>query len=191
MVKNRDFLPGWRGSYRVREGSIMKRHAADDINARYIAQTIDAALAGDVEAAEEVLSLYRSAVDARAIDGSSSEYRRIAEYVADCFWQYDQGTDIGRALRIDPPKARGQPKGTCKDSYAALLILLQRQRGSANKAKDELLEREEGASGKGPVSRRTLDTIYTNYAPSRQLDHDLLVAMLSPAHRRLFAKTLR
>lgn len=146
----------------------------DDINAWYMAQTIEAAIAGDVEAAEEVLSLFRGAVDGRFIDGASEEYRRLADYIAECFWQYDQGIEIDRALRIQRPRGRpGQPKGTCKvnqDSYAALMILLARRLGSGNKAKDEILEQEQGAKGKGPISRRTLDTIYTSYAPARELD---------------------
>jgi len=172
----------------------MQRKSADNINAQYVMQTIEAALAGDLEAAEEVLSLFRSAVDARAIDGVSQEYRRVAEYVAECFWQYDQGTDIGRALRLDRSTGRGQPKGTRKvnqDSYAALMILLQRQLGSASKAKNAIMEQEQEANGKSRISRRTLDTIYTSYAPSRRLDRDMLVDMLSRAHRKLFAKTLR
>ena len=78
---------------------------ADDITSWYIRQTIDAAIGGDVEAAEEALSLFRSAVDARAIDGARSEFRQLAEYVAECFWQYDQGSDIDRALHISVPKA--------------------------------------------------------------------------------------
>jgi hypothetical protein len=172
----------------------MQREAADDINARYIAQTIEAATAGDVEAAEEVLSLFRGAVDAHAIDGVSEQYRRIAEYLAECFWRYDQGTDIARALRLEAQRSRGQPKGTTKvnhDSYAALMILLKRHLGSAEKAKAEILCAEQDKRGKGPASKRILDSIYANYAPARGLDHDLLVSMLSPAHRKLFGISLR
>ena len=71
------------------------------------------------------------------------------------------------------------------------MILLQRRLGSANKAKDQILELEQGKGGKAPVSRRTLDTIYASYAPSRELDNDDLVAMLCPSHRKLFGQTLR
>lgn len=92
----------------------MKRNAATHFEAKYIAQTIEAAEGGDVEAAEEALSLFRAAVDARAIDGSTAEHRRIAEYIAECFWQYSEGTGIDRALRLNASRRRGQPKGTRK-----------------------------------------------------------------------------
>ena len=172
----------------------MDLKAADQMNARYVAQTIVAAAAGDVEAAEEALSLFRSAVDGRLIDGASEVYRQLAEYIAECFWKYDQGSEIARALHLHAERGRGQPKGTCKvnqDSYAALMILLARRLGSANKAKDAILEEEQGTKGKGLISRRTLDTIHTSYAPARELDHAVLVTMLSPAHRKLFSKSLR
>lgn len=147
-----------------------------------------------MDAAEEVLSIFRAAVDARAIDGSTPEYRRIAEYIAECFWKYSEGTDIDRALRLNASRGRGQPKGTRKvdeTSYAALIILLARRFGSAEKAKEKILETEQAPSGQTPISDRKLDEIYASHAPARKLAPDLLAALLSPAHRKLFAKTLR
>ena len=165
-----------------------------DVTERYIAETIEAATRGDTEAAEEVMALFRSAVDSRQIDGITRGQRRLAEYVAECFWKFDQGETVGKALGIEKPRGVGQPKGSTKvsqDSYAALLVLLARRMRSANKAKDYVLREEQDKDGKGMVSRRTLDTIYATYAPVRAYDHDLLVVMLSPAHRKLFGKSLR
>lgn len=164
------------------------------VNASFIGKTIEAAISGSVDAAEEALDLFRDAVDDGQINVAAPEYRRLAEYIAECFRQYSQGEGIDRALRLDHPRPTGQPKGACKvnqDSYAALMILLTRRLGSANKAKGQILEREEDAAGKASVSRRTLDTIYSSYAPARTLDDALLITMLSPAHRKLFGNTLR
>lgn len=172
----------------------MSHRSAQDLNRWYVIQSIQAAANGDAAAAEEVLSLFRGAVDSRQIDGVTPEHRKLAEYVAEAFWKYSEGRDIAGALGIRPTRGVGQPKGSTKvnqDSYAALMILLARKLGSANKAKDNILQYEQGRSGKGVVSRRTLDTIYASYAPAREFDHGVLVVMLSPAHRKLFSKSLR
>ena len=170
-----------------------------DVNASYIDTTIALARAGNVEAAEEAMSLFRGAVDARSIDGATAENRKLAEYVAQCFWDYESGRNIDDALHVNPKRGVGQPKGSRKvneDSYAALLVILSRKlgtpkRASPARAKDKVLELECDASGRGPVSQSKLDKIYTAYAPLRKADHQLLLAMLSPAHRKLLAKTLR
>ena len=159
-----------------------------------MAETFDRAVAGDVEAAEEVLDLFRSAVDSRQIDGQTARHRRIAEYIAQCFWAYAQGATIQQALRLEKSRGRGQPKGTRKvdeSSYAAFLVLLRRQLGTASKAKDKVIELEQDVSGTATVSRRTLDTIFANYIGLRDFADDDLVVMMSRFHRKLFKKTLR
>jgi hypothetical protein len=99
------------------------------------------------------------------------------------------------AFGVGEKRGVGQQRGTRKvneTSYAAVLVLLKRQLGSANKAKSTVLEYEEDSkTGKTPISKRKLDTIYAQHEPLRDGDHDFLVAMLTPRHRKLFEKTLR
>jgi hypothetical protein len=160
----------------------------------YIARTIKAANAGDASAAAEALSLFREAVDARNIDGTSVIYRKLAEYVAERFWSFESTAfPLENALGTGQKRGPGQPKGSSKvgeDSYAALMVLLTRRFKSASKAKDRIIQLESDATGKSIVSKSTLDAIYTSYKSTRDLDHDLLVVMLSPSHRKLFKNTL-
>ena len=171
------------------------KDAPPNVNAWYIDQTLQRAKDGNVDAAEEALSLFRGAVDARLIDGVSPEYRALAEHLAACLWRYEStGEAIADALGVQSKLGVGAPKGTRKvneDSYAALLVLVKRQLGSASQAKSKVLELEANARNETPVSQRTLDSIYANYAPIRDWEHKDLVVMLTPAHRKLLAKILR
>jgi len=149
-----------------------------------------------VEAAEEALSMFRSAIDAGIIFSTVPGYQQLAKHVAECIWRYENdGAALEDAFRVSARRGAGQPKGTKKvneSSYAALLILLERELGSANKAKSKVLELEEDLrTGKTPISKRTLDTIYAEHEPLRDGEHDLLVVMLTRRHRKLFEKTLR
>ena len=167
-----------------------------NIDERFTIETIERAKAGDMEAAEEALRLFCEAVDHRLQKGIARADHLLLEHFADCFRRYLDGTRIELALGLDRQRKAGQPKGTRKvneDSYAALIVLLQRRLGSADKAKRKVLELESVATriGKAPISKRSLDTIYAICVGTRSLDDEVLMAMLSPHHRKVFADSLR
>ena len=166
----------------------------------YFRDVIGHAKSGDVESAEEALKMIRAALDARMIDGAAPTYRAMADYLAECLTAFlDRGKPIENAFWLHAKRGRGRPKRSTEtdhDAYAALMVLLQRMLGSADRAQDRIIE-VFSSTKRGnhflepPIGKRTLQDIYTRYAPIRGYDRDLLIAMLTPELRKLFRKSLR
>jgi hypothetical protein len=109
----------------------------------YMLQTIELAKAGDAACAEEALDLFVSAVYSSQIGGTTEAHQRLAEFIAACFNRFGHGESLDVALKVAGQRKKGQPRGTTKDdktAYAAMLILLARQFGSAERAKDRVLQ---------------------------------------------------
>ena len=156
----------------------------------YILQTIERAKAGDAACGEEALDLFVGAVYSSQIGGATEAHQRLAEFIAACFNRFAQGESLDVALNVAGQRRKGQPRGTTKDdktAYAAMLILLARQLGSAERAKDRILQFDAECGYK----KRALDSIYKTHAPMRALDHDDLIACLNPRLRRVLTDSLR
>jgi len=159
-------------------------------DSQYILETIQRAKAGDASCGEEALDLFISAVYASKIGGTTSAHQTLAEYIAGCLNSFTQGESLDIALRVSELKKRGQPQGTNKHdktAYAALLVLLARELGSAERAKNRVLEIDSECGYK----KRALDEIYTAHAPMRNLHRDDLIAWLNPRLRKVFRNSLR
>ena len=159
--------------------------------ADFIRDLIERAKQGDHDAGKEVLRYVQTGIDTRAIVATAPEFELILTHLADVLTGYLDGSmAIDRALCVEREPVVGRPFGASgdeKDSFAALMILLVKRCGTANKAQDRILAVFE-RHGTPPFERRSLQDIYSARSPMRTWDDRLLkhTAVRSKPIRKLF-----
>jgi len=151
----------------------------DDV--AFVKHLIERAENGDAAAGAELLRYVRSGIDARLIVATAPEYEVLLPYLANALTAYvDSGVKIERALGVEEIRPSGQPTGAnnpLKVQFAALMLLMMRRLGcSADTAQERILEVFERADPTGnsgsPFNKRTLQQIYADHKPMRELAED-------------------
>ena len=150
-------------------------------DADIVRDLISRANKGDASAGAELLRCVRAGIDARMIAAAAPEYELALKYLAAALTIYlDGGVKIERALGVEEIGSPGRPADAgnpLKTQYAALMLLMMRRRRcSADAAQNRILEvfeREDPAAGsRSPISKRSLQQIYADHAPMRDIDDD-------------------